>query len=173
MSRLRSTALVALLLVAGCSRPTPTDSAPQIEELPTPTSTSAAPVAQAVALGASVDVTTPAGSASYTVGNWRPVPPDAQIIPAKGAMYSADVVIEGRAGVTTVNGFYFFARTPDGATVAPAVGAVRPGVTYGQLAQGQSVSGQVAFDFAPGTAVTGIGLRDAGGKQLAFWMLQG
>lgn len=127
---------------------------------------------QAVAFGASVEVATPAGSASYTLANWRPVPPDAQIIPAKGAMYSADVVIEGRSGVTTVNGFFFVARTPDGATVAPAVGAVRPGITYGQLAQGQSVSGHVAFDFAPGTAVTGIGLRDAGGKQLAFWTLQ-
>ena len=84
-------------------------------------------------------------------------------------MYAVDVRIVANTGVVPVNGFYFAARTADGSTVAPAVGAVRPGITYGQLTQGQSVEGHVAFDLAPGTAVTGVILRDPGGKQLAFW----
>ena len=52
-----------------------------------------------------------------------------------------------------------------------AVVAVRPGITYCQLTAGQSVEGHVAFDFAPGTAVTGVVLRDPAGKQLALWMV--
>ena len=84
-------------------------------------------------------------------------------------MYSVDVRIVANTGAVAVNGFYFAARTADGSTIAPAVGAVRPGITYGQLTQGQSVEGHVAFDFAAGTAVTGVVLRDPNGKQLAFW----
>ncbi len=131
---------------------------------------SAAPtVLQAAPSGATLEVDTGTGTASYTVGNWRAVPLDAQIIPGKGVMYSMDVRIVANTGTVAFNGFYFAARTADGSTVAPAVGAVRPGITSGQLSPGQSVDGHVAFDFAPGTAVTGVVLRDPAGKQVAFW----
>jgi hypothetical protein len=127
------------------------------------------PGPQSARSGATLDIDTGTGAGSYTVGNWRAVPVDARIIPAKGAMYAVDVRIVANTGTIAVNGFFFAARTADGSTIAPAVGAVRPGITYGQLVQGQSVEGQVAFDFAPGTAVTGVVLRDPAGKQLAFW----
>lgn len=128
---------------------------------------------QSAPVGTTLLVATRTGTASYTVGNWRPVPPEAQIIPARGAMYSVDVLVAAQSGTTTVNGFYFAARTADNSWVAPAVGSVRPGITYGQLSQGQSVEGIVAFDFTPGTAITGVGLRDPDGKQLAFWVISG
>ena len=162
--------VVGVILVA-CARPGPPTAVPG-EGVPATTvqSTAAAgPGVQSAQSGATLDIDTGAGAGSYTVGSWRPVPVDAQIIPAKGVMYGVDVRIVANAGTIAVNGFYFAARTADGATIAPAVGAVRPGITYGQLTQGQSVEGHVAFDFAPGTAVSGVVLRDPGGKQLAFW----
>lgn len=162
------TAIVAGLTLISCGRPAPPTADPSG---PGPSSveqtTASAP--QTAPSGATLDIGTSTGSASYTVGNWRPVPIDAQVIPAKGAMYSVDVRIVANSGTVVVNGFYFAARMADGSTVAPAVGAVRPGITYGQLSPGQSVEGHVAFDFAPGTAVIGIVLRDPGGKQLALW----
>lgn len=124
---------------------------------------------QSAPSGATLDIDTGSTSASYTVGNWRAVPVVAQIIPAKGAMYAVDVRIVATRGTVAVNGFYFAARTADGSTIAPAVGAVRPGITYGQLTSGQSVEGHVAFDVEPGTAIIGVTLRDPVGKQLAFW----
>jgi len=140
-----------------------------VQKMPTQTTAPAPPGPQSGQSGATIDIATGTGAGSYTVGNWRAVPVDAQIIPAKGVMYSVDVRIVANTGAVAVNGFYFAARTADGSTIAPAVGAVRPGITYGQLTQGQSVEGHVAFDFAPGTAVTGVVLRDPSGKQLAFW----
>lgn len=171
----------ALALIAGCARPQSADVAPPMPDPPASesaaSSASSAPSAssavQAAQIGATVEISGAGGTAAYTVANWRAVPADAQIIPAKGAMYSVDVTVEGRSGTTVVNGFFFVARLADGTTVAPAVGAVRPGITYGQVAQGQSVSGHVAFDLASGAAVTGIGLRDPGGKPAAFWSLNG
>lgn len=152
-----------------CERPAPSDAGRSGSVLQTTTAASASRSPQSAQAGATLDIDTPAGAASYTVGNWRAVPVDAQIIPAKGAMYAVDVRIVANAGTIPVNGFYFVARTADGSTIAPAVGAVRPGITYGQLTQGQSVEGHVAFDVEPGTAVTAVVLRDPGGKQLAFW----
>lgn len=166
-------ATAAAILTAGCSRPPADDAAPQIPDAPTSASVPATPSVQAAEIGATLEVAGPGGTAAYTVGNWRAVPADAQIIPAKGAMYSVDVTVEGRSGTTAVNGFYFVARLADGTTVAPAVGAVRPGITYSELGQGQSVSGHVAFDLAPGAAVTGVGLRDPQGKPAAFWSISG
>lgn len=161
---------VGVSLIA-CTRPTPpapepTDTVAQTANQGT---ASAAPGPQSGQSGTTLDIEAATGSGSYTVGDWRAVPVDAQIIPAKGVMYAVDVRIVANAGAIPVNGFYFAARTADGSTIAPAVGAVRPGITYGQLTQGQSVEGHVAFDLAPGTAVTGVILRDPDGKQLAFW----
>lgn len=156
--------------LGGCARPAPPapSSAARAADqhqggAPTPSGPQSGPS------GATLEIRTGSGSASYTVGNWRAVPLDAQVIPAKGVMYSVDVRIVADTGTTAINGFYFAARTADGSTIAPAVGAVRPGITYGQLSQGQSVEGHVAFDFAPGTAVSGVVLRDPAGTQLAFW----
>jgi hypothetical protein len=163
--------IVVALSVVACSKPAPPAAAPGDAVAATSTSSGppAATGAQSGQSGATLDVDTAGGSASYTVGNWRPVPLDAQIIPAKGVMYSVDVRIVANTGTVAYNGFFFVARTADGSTVAPAVGAVRPGITSGQLSPGQSVEGHVAFDFAPGTAVTGVMLRDPAGKQKAFW----
>lgn len=176
MRRLVVTALVMCLPVstAACGR-----TADTVEDVQTPplaeTATSAPPSksVQLAELGATLDIATGSGSASYTVGNWRPVPPEAQVIPAKGVMYSVDVTIEGKAGTTLVNGFYFAVRTADGGSVAPAVGSVRPAITSGELTAGQSVAGHVAFDLAPGTAVTAVILRDPAGRGLAAWSVEG
>jgi hypothetical protein len=171
MHRILVGVVVGTALIA-CARPAPpTDPATTtpVDIAQTSAAASSGPItAQS---GATLEIDNATGSASYTVGNWRAVPVDAQIIPAKGAMYSVDVRILARRGTVPVNGFYFAARTADESTIAPAVGAVRPGITYGQLSAGQSLEGHVAFDFAPGTAVTGVILRDPAGKQLAFWTL--
>lgn len=160
--------LAVALTVTGCA----TDTAQEVSASSS-AQTSSVQVVQTLPLGTAADITTAGSVASYTVGDWRPVPPDAQIIPAQGTMYSVDVTVVARTGTTTVNGFYFAARTADNAWVAPAVGAVRPGITYGQLEQGQTVRGIVAFDLAPGTGVIGVALRDPEGKQLAFWAISG
>lgn len=155
--------------LVACARPAPPADPVPAAPATVQSSTAAPASPQAAPSGATLDIVTGGGSGSYTVGNWRAVPVDAQIIPAKGVMYSVDVRIVANSGTIPVNGFYFAARTADGSTVAPAVGAVRPGITYGQLTPGESAEGHVAFDFAPGTAVTGVMLRDPAGKQLAFW----
>lgn len=171
MHRIFVSVVVGSALIA-CARPTPP--AEPVVTRPAdiaPSSAAALSAPRTAQSGVTLDIDTADGAASYTVGNWRAVPLEAQIIPAKGVMYSVDVMILARRGTVPVNGFYFAARTADGSTVAPAVGAVRPGITYGQLSEGQSVEGHVGFDFAPGTAVTGVILRDPAGKQLAFWTL--
>lgn len=155
--------------LSACAKPAPTAGPPVTEDTNPTSPAPAGPVAGQS--GATLDVTTDSGSAAYTVGNLQAVPPDAQIIPARGAMYAVDVRVTGRSGTTTVNGFYFVAGTADGSTVAPAVGAVRPGITYSQLGEGQSVEGHVAFDVAPGASITAVFLRDPRGRQLAAWSL--
>lgn len=120
---------------------------------------------QAAAFGVTLTV----DSAAYTVANLRPVPAEAQIIPAKGVMYAVDVTIAAQSGTVIYNGFYFVARAQDGQAIAPAVGAVRPGITSGQLAVGQTVDGHVAFDVPAGQSITQVALRDPKGATLAVW----
>ena len=165
-------AVAAGIVVIACARPAAPAEPAVVAPPELPSSSTATPAGPKTAIsGATIDVDTKDGSASYTVGNWRPVPADAQIIAAKGAMYSVDVRVIATGGTVAVNGFYFTARTADGAMIAPAVGAVRPGITYSRLTAGQTVEGHIAFDIAPGTAVMGVGLRDATGRPLAFWSL--
>ncbi len=158
---------VAVVLCAGCAGPknTATES-PAASVADTSTT---APVQQAAPMGSTLTVTSAGATAAYTVGNLRPVPPDAQIIPAKGSMYAVDVTIAAQTGTTTYNGFYFVARAADGSTIAPAVGAVNPGITSGELPAGQKTDGHVAFDVPAGKAITAVGLRDPKGKMLAVW----
>lgn len=127
------------------------------------------PVRQAVLFGATETVTSEGATAQYTVANLRQVPADAQIIPAKGTMYAVDVTISAQTGTTIYNGFYFVAKAADGSTIAPAVGAVRPGITSGQLPAGQKVDGHVAYDVPQGKSITAVMLRDPHGKLLAVW----
>ena len=129
----------------------------------------AAPVEQAAPMGSTLTVTSADATAAYTVANLRPVPADAQIIPAKGSMYAVDVTIAAQTGTTMYNGFYFVARAADGSTIAPAVGAVKPGITSGELPAGQKIDGHVAYDVPAGKAITAVGLRDPKGKMLAVW----
>ena len=120
-------------------------------------------------MGATLTVTSEGATAAYTVANLRPVPTDAQIIPAKGAMFAVDVTIAAQTGTTMYNGFYFVARAADGSTIAPAVGAVKPGITSGELPAGQKTDGHVAYDVPAGKAIAAVGLRDPKGKMLAVW----
>lgn len=153
------TAVAALGLIAGCHSPAPTAA-------PEPSVTAAStPAVQAAAFGTTLRV----DGADYTVANLRPVPPEAQIIPAKGDMYAVDVTIAAQAGTVLYNGFYFVARGQDGSTIAPAVGAVKPGITSGRLAPGQTVEGHVAFDVPQGQSITAVALRDPKGKTVAVW----
>ncbi|MGY4711207.1 DUF1942 domain-containing protein [Mycolicibacterium sp. CBM1] len=159
--------IAVALVTAGCAgspSTSPESSATQAAE-----STTAVPVQQASAFGTPVDIASSSGTAAYTVDNLRPVPAAAQIIPAKGAMFAVDVTIVAKAGTIAYNGFYFVARGADGSTIAPAVGAVRPGITSGQLAQGQQIAGHVAYDVPQGQTITAIAFRDPHGKTLAVW----
>jgi hypothetical protein len=123
----------------------------------------------AAALGTALDVTASGATASYTLGNLAPVPVDAQIIAAQGTMYAVDVSIVAQSGTTSFNGFYFVARDQDGASIAPAVGAVKPGIASGQLAPGQTVVGHLAFDVPQGKTITQVALTDPQGTTLAIW----
>jgi hypothetical protein len=160
-------ALATLVLVAGCAEPSQSTSS---EQATVAVSSTPPPGPQAATLGSTVDITAASGTASYTVANLAPVPPDAQIIPAKGTMYSVDVNIVGRSGTTVFNGFFFAARGRDGTNIAPAVGAVRPGITAGELSADQSATGHVAFDVPPGASIDEVVLRDPKGKSLAVWV---
>lgn len=159
-------AIVTVLLATACNAPAPTSTTATDLE----TATTAAPSApQVAALGATLTITGAGSTAAYTVANLAPVPVDAQIIPAKGTMYAVDVTIDAQSGATVYNGFYFVAAGPDGSNIAPAVGAVKPGITSGQLDAGQSLAGHVAFDVPSGQTITQVALRDPKGKTLAIW----
>ena len=159
-------AVATMALPAGCAEPAPSTEPNQttVEVSSTPP-----PGPQAAALGTTLDVTTAGGKASYTVANLAPVPLDAQIIPAKGTMYAVDVTIAAQSGTTVFNGFFFVARDQNGTSIAPAVGAVKPGINSGQLAAGQTVAGHVAFDVSEEQLITQVALRDPQGKPLAIW----
>jgi len=159
-------AVATMALPAGCAEPSPPTATNQttVEVSSTPP-----PGPQAAPIGTTLDVTTASGKASYTVANLAPVPLDAQIIPARGTMYAVDVTIAAQSGTTVFNGFLFVARDQDGTSIAPAVGAVKPGITSGQLAAGQTVAGHVAFDVPEGQSINQVALRDPQGKPLAIW----
>lgn len=170
---LRAAPLIAAALVlVACSAPAPTTSAPTSSK-DAALETSATPATrsplQAAVLGTALTITTAGATAVYTVADLRPVPVEAQIIPAKGAMYAVDVTIDAQTGTTVYNGFYFVARAQDGSSIPPAVGAVKPGINSGELSQGQTIDGHVAFDVPPGQSITQVGLRDAKGATLAVW----
>ncbi|MGI9161482.1 MAG: DUF1942 domain-containing protein [Mycobacterium sp.] len=158
-------AIAVVLLATACSAPAPTATTATDPENAT-TSQSAPQVAT---LGSTLTITAAGGTAAYTVANLSPVPVDAQIIPATGTMYAVDVTIDAQIGTTVYNGFYFVAAGPDGSNLAPAVGAVKPGITSGQLDPGQSIAGHVAFDVPLGQTITQVALRDPKGKTLAVW----
>lgn len=124
---------------------------------------------QAVAFGTPVDIAADGGTATYTIDNLAQVPRAAQIVPAKGTMYAVDVTIAAKTGTIAYNGFWFVARAEDGSNIAPAVGAVQPGVTSGQLPQGQQLAAHVAYDVPQGKSITAIMFRDPKGKILAVW----
>ncbi len=158
--------LAAALISAGCGN---SGSPAQQSATGAPAGSAAPPALEAVAFGTKVDIASSDGTAAYTVDNLQPVPPDAQIVPAKGAMYAVDVTIDAKSGTPSYNGFYIVARGADGSNIAPAVGAVRPGITSGQIPAGQQVVGHVAYDVPPGQTITAILFRDPKGKVLAVW----
>jgi hypothetical protein len=158
--------IAVALLTAGCGG---SGSTAQQTTNSAPTTSAPPPAQQAVPFGTAVDIAASDGSATYTVDNLQPVPSAAQIIPAKGTMYAVDVTIVAKTGTTTYNGFYFVARAADGSNIAPAVGAVQPGITSGQLSQGQQIAAHVAYDVPQGQTITAIMFRDPHGKLLAVW----
>ncbi|MFZ4371720.1 MAG: DUF1942 domain-containing protein [Mycobacterium sp.] len=157
----------AVVAVAACAAPAPTTAPTATTSAARPTTAPSGP--QAAILGTALNVMTSGATASYTVGNLAPVPIDAQIIAAQGTMYAVDVNIVAQTGTTFFNGFYFVARDQDGASIAPAVGAVKPGITSGQLAPGQTVASHLAFDVPQGKSISQLALRDPQGKTLAIW----
>ena len=159
-------AVATMALPAGCADSLPPTATNQttVQVASTPP-----PGPQAAILGTALEVSSSGATASYTVANLAPVPLDAQIIPARGTMYAVDVTIVAQSGTTVFNGFFFVAGDQDGATIAPAVGAVKPGITSGQLAAGQTVAGHIAFDVPEGRSITQVALRDPQGKTLAIW----
>ena len=157
--------IAVALVTAGCG-----GSGSSAQQTPAPPATSTAPPAkQAVVFGTPVDIDSDGGKATYTVANLTPVPPAAQIVPAKGAMYAVDVTIVAKTGTTAYNGFWFVARAADGSNIPPAVGAVQPSITSGQLPQGQQLAAHVAYDVPEGKTITAIMFRDPKGKLLAVW----
>ena len=155
------------VIAAGCASPEPPTPATETTSAATSAVENSGP--QAAALGTALDVTASGATASYTLGNLAPVPVDAQIIAAQGTMYAVDVSIVAQSGTTSFNGFYFVARDQDGASIAPAVGAVKPGITSGELAPGQTVVGHLAFDVPEGKTITQVALTDPQGTTLAIW----
>lgn len=167
LSRVVVGVLAVVLITAGCGNSG--SSAHRQSGASSPASSVAPPALEAVAFGTKVDIASSDGTAAYTVDNLQPVPRDAQIVPAKGTMYAVDVTIDAKSGTPSYNGFYIVARGADGSNIAPAVGAVRPGITSGQLPSGQQVVGHVAYDVPPGQTITAILFRDPKGKVLAVW----
>lgn len=165
-----STVLLGLLVIAsisaGCAN---SGSTAQQTASSTPASSVAPATLETVAFGTKVDIASSDGTAAYTIDNLQSVPPDAQLVPAKGTMYAVDVTIVAKSGTPTYNGFYIVARRTDGSNIAPAVGAVRPGITSGRLEQGQQVAGHVAYDVPQGQTIAAIQFRDPKGKVLAVW----
>jgi len=155
------------VIAAGCASPEPTTPATETTSAASSAVENSGP--QAAALGTALDVTASGATASYTLGNLAPVPVDAQIIAAQGTMYAVDVSIVAQSGTTSFNAFYFVARDQDGASIAPAVGAVKPGITSGELAPGQTVVGHLAFDVPEGKTITQVALTDPQGTTLAIW----
>jgi hypothetical protein len=151
------------LLIAGCG------GSGSDAQNPAAPATSTSSAKQAVPFGTAVDIAADGGTATYTVDNLAAVPADAQIVPAKGTMYAVDVTIVAKTGTVAYNGFWFVARASDGSNVAPAVGAVQPGITSGQLPQGQQIAAHLAYDVPKGKAITGIMFRDPKGKLLSVW----
>lgn len=165
---LRGIVATAVVLTAvACQAPGPTSAPTGAPGASSATVPAAAP--QVALSGATLTVTDAGGTADYTVGNLRPVPVEAQIIPARGTMYAVDVTIAAKSGTVTYNGFYFVAKASDGSNIPPAVGAVKPGITSGDLGQGRSIEGHVAFDVPSGQSITEVVLRDPKGKAVAVW----
>jgi hypothetical protein len=155
--------IVVALLIAGCG------GSGSDTQKPAAPATSTSSAKQAVPFGTAVDIAADGGTATYTVDNLAAVPADAQIVPAKGTMYAVDVTIVAKTGTIAYNGFWFVARASDGSNVAPAVGAVQPGITSGQLPQGQQIAAHLAYDVPKGKTITGIMFRDPKGKLLSVW----
>ena len=119
--------------------------------------------------GATLEVDTGAGAASLhqtsaTGVRFRLT----QVIPGQGRRTSVDVRIVANTGTVAFNGFYFVARSADGATVALLSARCARALPPVNCRQTRSVEA-TAFDRAPGTAVTGVVLRDPAGEQVAFW----
>lgn len=108
--------LAVVLMSAACGN---SNQSAQQSPTSTPPGTSMAPTLEAVAFGTKVDIASSDGTAAYTIDNLQPVPPDAQIVPAKGTMYAVDVTIVAKSGTPTYNGFYLVARAADGRTSLP------------------------------------------------------
>ncbi len=158
--------LAIALIVAGCGS---SDTKAQQSPKGTAAGATATPVVEAVAFGTKVDIASSDGTAAYTVDHLQPVPPDAQIVKAKGTMYAVDVTIVAKSGKPKYNAYYIVARGTDGTKITPAVGDVKPGITSGQLDQGKQIAGHIAFDVPKGQTIKSIQFRDPKGKVLAIW----
>lgn len=120
-----------------------------------------------VALGSALVVASRTGQARYTVSNIRPVKP---LNPAlvTGVLYAADVTVESRSGIIKVTPGQFSARSAEGKHLAWS-NNVANALPIADVAEGQTLSGPIAFDVPPGAQIAEIILGGFLGNQIGVW----
>ncbi len=133
---------------------------------PTPASTLPEPPPR-VSVGSALVVASRTGEARYTVSDIRPVRP---VKPAlvSGVLYGADVTVESMSGVIKVSPAQFSARTAEGRHLAWS-NNVANALPIADVAEGQRLSGPIAFDVPADAAISEIILGGFLGNQIGVW----
>lgn len=120
-----------------------------------------------VPLGSPLVVASRTGQARYTVSNIRPAKP---LNPAlvSGALFAADVTVESRSGIIKVTPGQFSARTAQGRHLAWS-NNVANALPIADVAEGQTLSGPIAFDVPVGAEISEIILGGFLGNQIGVW----
>jgi len=120
-----------------------------------------------VRLGSALVVASRTGEARYTVSNIRPAKP-LQPALVSGVLFAADVTIESRSGIIKVSPGQFSARTAEGSHLAWS-NNVANALPIADVAEGQRLSGPIAFDVPAGARVSEIILGGFLGNQIGVW----
>ena len=120
-----------------------------------------------VRLGSALVVASRTGEARYTVSNIRPAKP-LQPALVSGVLFAADVTIESRSGIIKVSPGQFSARTAEGSHLAWS-NNVANALPIADVAEGQRLSGPIAFDVHAGARISEIILGGFLGNQIGVW----